>query len=458
MEPRTMFGRVVVAGAGIAGLLAARVLLDHADEVVLVEPDRISDRPDLPRPGVPQGHHAHALLASGQRAIEALLPGLSAALGAQGAPSGGGTFFTAGGYLDTGAADASLYASRALLEGALRRVVVAHHRLRLIEGCSVAVPLLRSDRITGVRIAASAGDSIVDLAADLLVDASGARSQTAAWLATHGFAAPPVERVDVGIRYASRYLKRDRSDLGGRMFFSVSPSPVQRRACGVLAQEGDRWIVTLIGYFGDQPPLDDAGFAAFARTFPVPEVADLIERAQPLGPIRGYAFAADRRLHYERAARLPDGLLVIGDALANFSPVYGQGMSVAALHALALRRCLAQGQAGLEQRFFRAAAAVIDAPWTLAAGNDRQMQPGGPHGGLVARLRSRWLRRVLQTAHHDAVVAERFLRVARLLAPPRTLLAPAVAGRVLLAGARRAAAPAVSGRLRAPPSARRSAP
>ena len=204
METRTMFGRVVVAGAGVAGLLAARVLLDHAGEVVLVEPDTISDRPDLPRPGVPQGHHAHALLASGQRAIEAVLPGISAALSARGAPSGGGTFFTAGGYLDTGAADASLYASRALLEGELRRAIVAAPRLRLLEGRSVAAPLLESNRIAGVRLSASGREGNVDLAADLLVDASGARSQTSAWLAAHGFAAPPAEHVEVGIRYASR--------------------------------------------------------------------------------------------------------------------------------------------------------------------------------------------------------------------------------------------------------------
>ena len=131
-----------------------------------------------------------------------------------------------------------------------------------------------------------------------------------------------------------------RGDLDGRLFFSVAPSARQPRACAVLAHEDGGWIVTLAGYFGDQPPPDDAGFLAFARSLPAPEVGELLQRAEPLTSIRTFAFAANQRVHHERVTRRPPGLLAIGDALASFSPVYGQGMSVAALQALALRDCL----------------------------------------------------------------------------------------------------------------------
>jgi hypothetical protein len=233
------------------------------------------------------------------------------------------------------------------------------------------------------------------------------------------------------MRYASRHVRRRSGDLAGRCFFAVTPTPALPRACGILAQEGGRWIVTLIGYFGDQPAANDAGFLAFARTLPAPEPAVLLTQAEPLDEIRTTSFPANVRVRYEQLAAPPQGLLVIGDALAAFSPVYGQGMSVAALQAQALQRALVLGRGGLERRFFDAAARVIDTPWLLAVGNDRQLAPGGPHGTLPQRLRARWVRRVIRAGHHDAQVAEAFLRVARLLDPPAALLRPALVARVL---------------------------
>ena len=432
---RTRFDTVAVVGASMAGLLAARVLADHARRVLLIERDPVRTHAPLPRKGTPQGWHAHALLGSGHRVLESLFPGLTTTLQAQGACLGGGAYFTAGGYLEAGNDGGSLYASRGLLEHAVRHAVLALPSVQLMDGVQAESPQLEAGRVRRVRVSRLDGSGPEDLALDLLVDASGRGSRTPQWLAASGYGTPPVERVEVGMRYATRVLHRCAGDLAGRRFFAVSPTPALPRACGILAQEGDRWIVTLIGYFGDQPPVDDAGFLAFARSLPAPEPAALIAQAEPLDEVRTYAFPANRRVRYERLTRRPQGLLVIGDALAVFSPVYGQGMSVAALQAQALQRCLAGGTDALEARFFEAAARVIDTPWTLAVGNDRQLAPGGPHGSLPQRLRARWVQRVLRAGHRDRVVADAFLRVARLLDPPTALLRPALVARVLRSGA-----------------------
>lgn len=425
------FETVAVAGASMAGLLATRVLAAHAREVLLIERDAVRDQPALPRKGVPQGRHAHALLASGQRVLEAMFPGLADALALAGAAVGGGAFFTAGGYLEADARHGSLYASRGLLEAQVRQRVLALPNVKLYENCQAEPPQLSRGRVEGLRIARLDGGGTVEKCCELVVDASGRSSRTPAWMTASGYAAPPVERVEVGMRYATRHFHRTPGELGGRSFFSVSPTPTLPRACGVLAQEGERWIVTLIGYFGDQPPADDAGFRAFARTLPASDAAVLIEDAEPLDAIHTYAFPANVRVRYERMAHRPSGLLVIGDALASFSPVYGQGMSVAALEAQALQRCLEAGSERLEARYFDAAARVIQAPWTITVGNDRQLAPGGPHGSLPQRLRWRWVQRVLQAGQRDPQIADAFLRVARLLDPPTALLRPALVARVI---------------------------
>ena len=73
--------------------------------------------------------------------------------------------------------------------------------------------------------------------------------------------------------------------------------------------------------------------------------------------------------------------MVIGDALCSFNPAYGQGMTVAAAEALALRELLAEtSDSDLAFRFFRRAARIIDVPWGIAGGGDLRL-PGVPGPG-----------------------------------------------------------------------------
>jgi hypothetical protein len=112
---------------------------------------------------------------------------------------------------------------------------------------------------------------------------------------------------------------------------------------------------------------------AFARQLRQPTIYHAIEHAKRLGEVTRFGFPESVYRHYERIEGFPRGLLAFGDAMCRFNPVYGQGMSVAAQEAVALRRLLSAraGEAdpldGLASPFFAAAAAAIENPWFGAA-------------------------------------------------------------------------------------------
>jgi 2-polyprenyl-6-methoxyphenol hydroxylase-like FAD-dependent oxidoreductase len=122
--------------------------------------------------------------------------------------------------------------------------------------------------------------------------------------------------------------------------------------------------------------------------------------------------------------RFPAGLLVFGDAICSFNPIYGQGMTVAALQARVLRQCLSRGTDGLARRYFRAAAKPIGAAWQFAVGGDLNLpEVQGPRP-LSLRLTNRYVDRLQTAAESDLVVAEQLLRVAGFVDPPARLLHP----------------------------------
>ena len=89
---------------------------------------------------------------------------------------------------------------------------------------------------------------------------------------------------------------------------------------------------------GDGPPGDAEGFLTYAKALRTPTIYNAISRAKRLDGVARYGFPAERTASFR--ANLPHGLLPIGDAICRFNPVYGQGMSVAALEACLLQRLL----------------------------------------------------------------------------------------------------------------------
>jgi 2-polyprenyl-6-methoxyphenol hydroxylase-like FAD-dependent oxidoreductase len=435
-QPRSQ--TAIVVGASLAGLLAARVLAEHYAQVTLVERDTLPTTPEA-RKGVPQGRHAHAVLARGQMTLEQLFPGLTPRLLELGAPRGFGRLCFGGGYLAPArTGEGGLFVSRPLLETEVRARVLALPNVRLLEQHD-AEGLTASDdgaRVTGLRVTERATGAGALLAADLVVDASGRGSQAPAWLEALGYRGPEVELVPVRMGYCTRHYRREPQHLDGDVIVNVSPTRGNARGGALLAQEGERWIMTVAGYFGDDPPTDEQGFLEFARSLPATELHEIARTATPLSAPTSYKFPANQWRHYERLKRFPAGLLVMGDALASFTPIYGQGITVAAVEALALRDCLAAGQQQLARRFFRQASAIVGHAWSITAGGDRRLAVDADAGPLT-RLVGWYTDKLLVAARHDPQLSMAFWSVANLFAPPASLLRPRVAWRVLRGQLRR---------------------
>lgn len=444
--------RAVVLGGSMAGLLAARVLADAYAEVVVVERDELPDAA-AHRRGVPQSRHIHGLLARGQQALEELFDGLTAELVDLGAPAGdmlGHLRAYFGGHrLQPGPSGLlALQASRPMLEARLRARVRALRSVEVMDRCDVAGLTTTSDggRVTGVRVVRRLdGSTEQTLTADLVVDATGRGSRTPAWLEMLGYPRPPVERVRIDLGYTSRTYRLVPGLLDGDLGILNAPTPDHPRGGALAAMENDRFLVTLFGILGDHPPTAPGGFTDFAATLQFPDINEALRDAEPLDEPIPFRHPASVRHRYERLSRFPEGLLVMGDAMCSFNPIYGQGMSVVALQALALRAHLQQQTRPQPVRFFRQIGRIVDVPWSMATGGDLAFPKVVGRRTMQMRLLNGYLAKLLAGAAHDPRLGRAFLRVAGLVDPPQALLAPGVAARVLRAGRRRS--------WRAPPEA-----
>jgi 2-polyprenyl-6-methoxyphenol hydroxylase-like FAD-dependent oxidoreductase len=270
----------------------------------------------------------------------------------------------------------------------------------------------------------------VDRQADLVVDTTGRTSRTPTWLTEHGYEAPPLEEVEIDLAYSTVYLDRPTGDK--RAFF-VMPCPPRTRGVGVLPVEDGRWVLTLFGVHGDHPPTDREGLADFVDSLPVDELSTLFaERSVRSAAVAHYPFPSNRRRRYWDLDRFPENFLVLGDAIASFNPIYGQGMSVAALEALQVHHALANGgQRDLAGRVFDRIEPVVDDAWNLAVSADFRFEETSGAKPTGTDLLNRYLGRLTRKAHEDAALADAYSRVVTMERRPTSLLRPRVAWRVL---------------------------
>lgn len=428
----------VVLGAGMAGLAHAVPLAERFERVTLVERDVLPDRASSRR-GVPQGQHIHLLVPGGLTRLEELLPGVVADLSGHGAElidSPEWRFHMGGGRLALhGSAFQITGATRPLIEDVVRARVLALDGVEVLDGWTARELLSTTDRsrVTGVRLRAESDPGEQrSMQADLVVDTTGRGSRSPRWLADVGYPPPAEERLKVDVHYTTRLFRRSPGDLGGSRNVLVDVPPDGRRGGVALAVEEGRWLVTLIGMLGERPPADLTGFTDYAAGLWNGDVHEVIAGAEPIGDAVRAAFPSFSRHRYDRLRRLPERYLVAGDAVCSFDPRFGQGMTVAIIEALELRRVL--DRHGLDRVGLRVLAsarwAVQDA-WDLAAGGDlAHPEIEGPRPPSW-RLTTAYLQRLLPVAHHDPVVGAALIRVIGMLDRPQRLMRPQLLWRVL---------------------------
>ncbi len=425
-------GHAIVVGASMAGLVSARVLADRFESVTIVERDELPTWAE-PRRGVPQGRHAHGLLAAGENVLVDLFPGIVDELVAGGAQrldfAPDARWYQFGGYrtTETNQQLPATFMSRPFLEGIVRARVLARPNVARRDA-AVQRLVGRTGRVTGVLLADGS-----EIAADLVVDASGRGSQASRWLEVLGYDAPPVVQVKIDMGYATRLLRRTPEHPQHTAMVTITTPPEGQRMAVMFPIEGDRWIVTLCGFHGDHAPTDDAGFLAFAESLPVHDIADVIMDAEPLSPVVTHRLPSSQWRHFEKCKRVPAGFVALGDSVCSFNPIYGQGMTSAALQAAALGDAIDKAGAtsnALPKAFYKKAKKIINVPWSIAAGGDFLMpQTTGPKPPMTDAV-NKYLKKVFVAAQYDPVVNDQLAKVQNLLAMPPSLLTPGMQMRV----------------------------
>ncbi|WP_018685760.1 FAD-dependent oxidoreductase [Actinokineospora enzanensis] len=418
--------KAVIIGGSIAGLLAARVLRDIAAEVVIIEPDALPDVP-INRAGIAHGDQFHVLLGLGQDLLTHWFPTLLDDLVTDGAvlceAETDGRMFVDG-TARPPVRDRFLAFHRPTLEWRLRRAVLPG--VRLVRDRVLGLDI-HADRVTGVALAAGTTEP-----ADLVIDATGRASRLGEWLSQSDYPLPRKRRIALDLGYATAlYHRTPDQRLDGLLAVHSLRSPTSDTP-GVscwAALGHDRWICTISGYGPDRPSRDQGEFTARCLREPAAGFEELVRTCTPVGPVATHRFPHSVRRDFHTVERFPAGVVPLGDAVASFNPIYGQGVPSAALHASALAAWLRSGED--VHGYFRRLKVLVDAAWQTSVIADYSLPHLANRRPRGHRLRQAVSNAIDRAAMTDPLVARRFADVINMRAHPTELLRTDILGRTL---------------------------
>ena len=320
-------------------------------------------------------------------------------------------------------------ASRPFVESFIATRVTALPNVQFVTGTVGIGFTSENGRISGIKLRERSGEERLE-PAEVIVDATGRASKLPDWLAEYGLKKPAEDRIDVGLNYATARFRLSTAK-GVKLYAAIIGASPELPRGGIAQTVEDDVLQVSMAEYGATPPTEMNAFVEYAKSLPQPDLFRWMDNAEPIDQVKTQKVPASYRRHFDRVKGLPEGLLALGDSVCAFNPVYAQGMTVAAVEAETLRKCLKESHEKISKRYFRAIRPVTDITWQMGATNDLCIPTVPGSRSLLERIIGKWISRVQLAGTKDPHVAERFIRVAALLDPPTTLLSPRFAWRVV---------------------------
>ncbi|MEU2764517.1 hypothetical protein ABZ712_31780 [Streptomyces sp. NPDC006906] len=442
--------KAVILGGSWAGLMAARVLADHAEEITILTPEQPGRSPGDP----PHRMQLHALLSAGHSMLERLFPGITTDITVAGGRIGSGP--TVRFYVDgvlrvpvPNDRNTMVGATRALIEDLVLERVSALPNVGFLRSRATGL-VIRNGRVSAVRAnitsPESKNDTLLKLETDLVVDAMGRASRLGHWLEEQGWEPPPLQRLRIELGYATALFRRG-PELPELVIAHAAPGPTSRyqptlcEPAALAAVEGNQWNVVTSGYAGHRPGRSAKRFLDRMKKS-APPFRDIAESCDMVGEVTPFSFTESQRRLYHSMARFPGGLIPIGDTVASVNPIYGQGLTLALLQSEALSHYLASAPSLKEpaRSYLLAVTRIVDTAWNLSTTADlAQPHVTGPYPRGYSL--TRWIGdRVLLASVIDPTLCATFMDVLHMRQPPNALVHPKLltrTARVLAAERRR---------------------
>lgn len=371
------YDHAIVLGGSITGLLAAAALSSEFERVTIIDRDElVVDGPAASRSrrGVPQGDQVHHLLALGGQKIDELLPGLDAELVAAGGEKRDNMAafaqFTYGVWRARFESDLQLTNfRRPVFEWVIRRRVLALPNVAAHKGLATGLTMSEDgSTVLGAKVKNAPGGEILG---DLVVDATGRGTKTPRWLEDAGFTPPTASHLRVYMGYTGVLIDVPEGTFPpGISSIACAPTSDNKSVGMAIWPCGDgQHILVAMGTMRNYPPTDYEGLIRSAEQLPTPLLAQYLRASTPITTPQGYQMAGDQRLRWEDMDRRPENFVAMGDAVASYNPTYGQGMTMAAVGAVELRRVLRDSGGeitGVADTFQKALSPHVDIAWDNA--------------------------------------------------------------------------------------------
>ena len=424
-----MLRKAIVIGGSIAGLLTARVLSDHFEEVLLIEKDNYTDT-DQVRKGTPQANHLHLLLVKGKEILLDFFPELEGELVKNGANKidflNDGRFYLPSGWAQKFESGVVTFTcTRTLLEKTIRHQVQKISKIKIHENKTISSFVLENPN--KISLTTTKNEKIH---ADLIVDCTGRNTRTPDWLEKINYPKLTETRVDSFVGYATRrYIPSKNVKREWKMLAILNNPTTNPRLGSIYPIEDGKWLVFLSGIGKVYPPTEENGFLEFAKSLESKELYDAMKDATPDSEIYGYQVKGSRRYHCESMSRWPENFIMLGDAVAVFNPFYGQGITSAALGVKLLDNMLRNKNfnKNFTKKFQKKLSKTISLPWILGTSEDlRWPTTVGKKPNTITKFVQNHAQKVLLLGPKSKLATKSFLQMMHMIKSPIIIFHPKI--------------------------------